>query len=685
MSCSVMLRALLAQLILLSLVLTGGCDDDAKTVDILIDSGANGVIEERVGDIWRLVEDGTRAIAPESALRLRATAADGHRFASWAVIGAEYGQESNLESREITLTGFVGGAEVRALFVEEGAVHEPDYTLQVTVLGQGTIEVDGSPVETPFISEFTDGTEVLVRAVPAAGWEFEGFSGDVVEALYEISVTVDRDKSLVATFVEEGAPQQPGYTLAVLTEGQGAIEVDGSPVDAPYTGEFADGAEVQVKAVAATGWEFADWSGDATGDFAEIMVTMDGDKNLVATFVEESVTDGFTVTFAVDDALEGVRIEIFAGGDPFSAHPVAPRLTTESDGLAAVELESGEYWFSASLDGRYDHEDSFEVTDSDELVEFGLAPVPHDDETGYAGGTGSSEDPFLVGTAAQLDNVRLNLDAHFRQVATLDLAAYGEGDGWETIGPQGDEFFGTYDGAHMKIHNLVIRRGASKFIGLFGYTESGSLIANVVLSDVEVEGDEFVGGLVGYCEGNVVRSVVSGEVVGNREVGGLVGYHMGSIDMSASYADVLGNSILGGLVGRTHMNRGKIDDSYARGSVRGRDGGGNTVGGLVGVCNGYTTNSYSTGRVEGEDFVGGLVGYGDHGARTGCYWDKDSSGQETSEYGGDGRTRAQMRAGTPDAVLDAEGASDEGGDIMYEGWDDQVWFFGSDDDYPVLK
>jgi filamentous hemagglutinin family protein len=93
-------------------------------------------------------------------------------------------------------------------------------------------------------------------------------------------------------------------------------------------------------------------------------------------------------------------------------------------------------------------------------------------------------------------------------------------------------------------------------------------------------------------------------ITGGYNIGGLVGWNQGSIINSASSGTVNGNSYIGGLVGINYG--GAITNSYSTGTVEGT---GNYVGGLVGENYGTITNSYSTGTVNGDSYVGGLAGY----------------------------------------------------------------------------
>lgn len=124
---------------------------------------------------------------------------------------------------------------------------------------------------------------------------------------------------------------------------------------------------------------------------------------------------------------------------------------------------------------------------------------------------------------------------------------------------------------------------------------------------------DYVGGLVGYTEGNIsnLYSHVNGSVTGNSYVGGLAGQASGNISNSYSYvsAGIAGNYYVGGLAGYAADD---ITNSYSL--IDGNVEGNGSVGGLVGSMDGVISNSYSRilGSVIGEnDYVGGLVGYAD--------------------------------------------------------------------------
>jgi hypothetical protein len=87
--------------------------------------------------------------------------------------------------------------------------------------------------------------------------------------------------------IEVDAPPPPSYELTTSVDGEGSIELD--PAEGPYSA----GTTVQVTAVAAEGWSFAEWSGDLSGSTNPTSVVMDGPRSITATFTEDPPPDTF--------------------------------------------------------------------------------------------------------------------------------------------------------------------------------------------------------------------------------------------------------------------------------------------------------------------------------------------------------------------------------------------------------
>ncbi len=227
--------------------------------------------------------------------------------------------------------------------------------------------------------------------------------------------------------------------------------------------------------------------------------------------------------------------------------------------------------------------------------------------SGFAGGNGSQEQPYVIETLEQLNSTRDHLHSNFILANDIDASAtisWDGGYGFKPIGTEADPFNGTLDGNGHIISGLFINRTLTDHVGLFGQTGATAEIKSIGLVNANVSGKWYVGGLVGRNYGEISEnSYATGNVNGSSDVGGLVGYNEGNISGSHATVDVDGGDALGGLVG---YNEGNISGSHAAGDVSGRE-----AGGLVGYNAGLITLSYSTGDVNGCEDIGGLVGWND--------------------------------------------------------------------------
>ena len=296
----------------------------------------------------------------------------------------------------------------------------------------------------------------------------------------------------------------------------------------------------------------------------------------------------------------------------------------------------------------------------------------------------------------------LDFDTNGSGTANSGDTYWNTGAGWTPIGdhPNGtgaDGYTAVFEGNGHTVANLFINQPAVDRMGLFGTVGETGVLRNLAVVDADVTGERMVGTLAGYVWGTVKLSYATGSVhAAISAAGGLVGVTKPTSLVSQSYAAVDASATLdevkaqmqtvgtdvGGLVGQL---QGRVEVSYATGSVSGQQG----VGGLVGrFVTGAVEASYSTGRVQGNDRQGGLVGNAipgrSAGTVTNSYWDTRTSGQ-TSSAGGTGKTTIELMTPT---------AYGSGSDI-YANWnldldgdtnsDDDPWDFGTASEYPALK
>ena len=185
---------------------------------------------------------------------------------------------------------------------------------------------------------------------------------------------------------------------------------------------------------------------------------------------------------------------------------------------------------------------------------------------------------------------------------------------------------GTISGSRSDAAVTVTGDHVGGLIGLMRPNEPEPMVVDDCSAGGNVSGTSHVGGLVGYVDLErlsadfstliISHSRASGDVIGSgASVGGLVGLMFDDADpvhvrVLDSYAigPVAGVSRVGGLVGSVEGNRlTELLNTFATGAVDG--GTSDYVGGLAGLTY-YTTirSSFSNGAVNGNQYVGGLVG-----------------------------------------------------------------------------
>ncbi|MFP8890308.1 GLUG motif-containing protein [Natrialbaceae archaeon A-CW2] len=250
-------------------------------------------------------------------------------------------------------------------------------------------------------------------------------------------------------------------------------------------------------------------------------------------------------------------------------------------------------------------------------------PVPLDLDADLDG-NGTAGDPYIVTNASELQAMENNLTAHYKlgnDITASETAGWNNGNGFKPVGSgYNTRFTGHFDGDGHTISDLYINRTSEDYVGIFGYVDSDGIIKNVGFENVSVNGDEVVGGVVGWNSGTVSELYATGSVNGNKNVGGLVGANVdGKVNESYATGSINSSESVGGLVG---YNDGEVKESYATGSVNGSD----YIGGLVGInIGGEVNESYATGSVDNAisddefPYVGGLIGWNYGGNVSGSY------------------------------------------------------------------
>jgi hypothetical protein len=185
-----------------------------------------------------------------------------------------------------------------------------------------------------------------------------------------------------------------------------------------------------------------------------------------------------------------------------------------------------------------------------------------------------------------------------------------DGKGWIPL----SSFSGNLDGGDFSITNLYIDRPSTDNVGLFSSIDGGHVF-DLSLTNVDITGDDYVGGLVGTVSSggaDIENVTVGGVINGDDYVGGQIGQ---GVSMTVNTVEFNGtvdaSNYVGGLVGHvtTSNPASTFVDAETSGTVTASD----YVGGLIGLDNGssYTNCSSSsdvTGVYDNLKYVGGLIG-----------------------------------------------------------------------------
>jgi len=268
----------------------------------------------------------------------------------------------------------------------------------------------------------------------------------------------------------------------------------------------------------------------------------------------------------------------------------------------------------------------------------------------YGGGGGTAENPYLIYTAEQMNEIGLleaDWDKHFKLMSDIDLSE-NTGTEYNVIGTDMDNrFTGVFDGNGHTISHFSYSSTDRSYIGIFGCVgaqfEKGE-IRDLGLIDPNVDAGtgSCVGSLVGYFgDGTISGCYAEGGIIsGSNKVGGLVGGNGGTLTNCYATGTVSGTSEswYGGTGGMAGFNSCRMINCYSMADVWGNQ----TAGGLLGMNSGHVITCYSTGSVSGNRNIGGLVGIRWGGTTRDSFWDTQVIGKASGDDG-TSKTTAEMQ------------------------------------------
>ena len=254
----------------------------------------------------------------------------------------------------------------------------------------------------------------------------------------------------------------------------------------------------------------------------------------------------------------------------------------------------------------------------------------------FAGGTGSSTNPYTIANGSQLAYLaasvaagsnykgkyfKLTNDIWLNDTANWETWDYFHqpANAWTPIGcftnnSTNAPFSGNFDGGGHTVYGIFFSENQKSCYGLFGYVANSlsGVIKNVKVDRSYMEAVDNVGGIVGCMQnyGSIINCENAGKVRGSYWTGGIAGYignSLGSTSVQSCTNSkfIRGSFVTGGIVGYAHENC--VIDSCCNNAtyVRGSE----ITGGIAGMA-GLTSFEAcaNLAEVRGVNKNGGIVG-----------------------------------------------------------------------------
>lgn len=224
--------------------------------------------------------------------------------------------------------------------------------MEVSPVGGGTVEIDGkSPATYPANLSFESGKSVVVVAVPALGYVFNGWSGDLTGTTNPTEISMTCPHNITANF----SRSSPGVSLIVKGSGSATLVVD----------DDASAGKATLVATPDSGWRFDSWNGDvANPKSSTTQVNLDSPKTVTCNFSRvmhnvdikingggstspqagiHSYTDGEVVTL-VATPNSGWRFDSWTGGIANNKSPTVTLTINTSKNVTANFVKVFPIW-----------------------------------------------------------------------------------------------------------------------------------------------------------------------------------------------------------------------------------------------------------------------------------------------------------------------------------------------------
>ena len=504
---------------------------------------------------------------------------------------------------------------------------------------------DGTPVQSRKVTVKSDTTIAAADYDAPQGYVYSPAAADQSSA-----VTVDDETGVAtpATVVFTVVPEEAKtieYVLYYQNTVNDQLLTETKKVSLEVPGEYTiatpdlAGRTVTITAPLPEGYVFDpaaqsfDVSVDADGVAAPTTVTFDvkpeGSGEEPGGDPDKDYNYSVTVQYKEGDSIRHTETESFSAKGDVTSYTINADLSWVTKYDNEYDSQSGNtqsrYMLASGQSG------SQTVTLDPSTGTVTPNPVVFELQTGlYKSGDGSEENPYVVSSAIQFDNIRWSMNSHFVLDSSINLGSNENRGYFSTIGigsATDTPFEGTLDGNGYTISNLKIDYGTDYInVGLFAINE-GEIRNLIIETNGGIQAATDVGAVVGINRGKITNVHVNGTVGGltstDTNVGLICGHNesTGTITQCSSEGMAIGYTYVGGLVG---FNEGTITESYSLAGVNSYVTVNNSfgvIGGLAGANNGRIENCYAipAKTIQGYQYIGGLVGYQNFGSIKNCY------------------------------------------------------------------
>lgn len=230
-------------------------------------------------------------------------------------------------------------------------------------------------------------------------------------------------------------------------------------------------------------------------------------------------------------------------------------------------------------------------------------------------GSGSEEDPYCIGTLAELEALADRVlsgnsykDKYFRLTADIGSINGEDVTGFsKVIGNFRNDFSGHFDGnSHTVVLQIEEMKEASG-IGMF-YRIDGGEVKNLTVSGYVIlngYGSD-VGGICSDNSGCVINCINKCKIVGSNSLGGICGSNYGIVINCVNYGEIVCRGFINYVGGICGENFGEIVNCVNTHDIEGEDLAG--AGGICGENGGNIVSCRNEGVINGSDRIGGICG-----------------------------------------------------------------------------